>query len=110
MTRRRFNALRRIRTTDPPRGVEDASGVVFETVGDAVDGEFARPTDALVAAVVIQRRSTPACPRGCVSWSQRSSPSPGSVPESRGKDGKVRRSLGFGRVRSLDGNRCKQVV
>jgi hypothetical protein len=28
----------------------------------------------------------------------------------RGKDGKVRRSLGFARVRSRKGNRCKQAV
>ncbi|MDH4341432.1 MAG: hypothetical protein OEW52_06950 [Thermoleophilia bacterium] len=35
--------------------VEDASGVVFETVGDAVYGAFTRPTDAITAAVAIQR-------------------------------------------------------
>ena len=35
--------------------VEDGSAVVFETVGDAVYGAFARPTDAIGAAVAIQR-------------------------------------------------------
>ncbi len=35
--------------------IEDGGGVVFETVGDAVYGAFARPADAIAAAVVIQR-------------------------------------------------------
>ncbi len=35
--------------------IEDASGVVFETVGDAVYGAFTRPADAIGAAVAIQR-------------------------------------------------------
>ncbi|MFO7573495.1 MAG: adenylate/guanylate cyclase domain-containing protein [Gaiellaceae bacterium] len=37
------------------QAIENSSGVVFETVGDAVYGAFARPTDAITAAVAIQR-------------------------------------------------------
>jgi predicted ATPase/class 3 adenylate cyclase len=35
--------------------VEDQSGVVFETIGDAVYGAFTRPADAVDAAVAIHR-------------------------------------------------------
>jgi class 3 adenylate cyclase len=35
--------------------IEDRSGVVFETIGDAVYGAFAQPADAVAAAVDIHR-------------------------------------------------------
>lgn len=34
--------------------IEDAGGIVFETVGDAVYASFARPADAITSAVAIQ--------------------------------------------------------